>query len=287
MSRFELIAAALLLAAFVWLWRRRHRPEAAAPEDPPEQWDFYPEILGGEPASIVVDLALRDPSARPEAPWLVTIDLDMKDPDDHGMGSAEEVARLGPVEDGLQKLLETNFEGRPVGRIRGGGSWRLFVYLPTTDGVADAVSSFVRNGPGVTCSVRAEQDPAWRVYDSVLAPDEERLRWMLDRRVVDRLEEAGDALDTPRPVDHHLEFPTREARVAFLKAIDGEGFAVTDEAFTNVEPRPYTLSLQRTDPVALEAIHRVVARLQKVAHELGGDYDGWGAPVVTPPRVLH
>lgn len=289
MTPSELIAAALLLAASVWLWRRRSRPSspAKAPGRPSAHWDFYPDLQGGKPVSVVVDLSLRDPSARPDAAWLVTIDLAMDDPGDDGMGTDEQAARLGAVEDELQILLETEFEGRHVGRIRGAGSWRVFAYLPSTAGVAEAVASLVRKSAGVGCSVSAALDPVWRVYDSVLSPDEERLRWIINRRVVAQLEAAGDALDTPRPVEHHLEFPAREARSAFLKGIANEGFAVINEGFTNVEPRPYTLALQRRDPVALESIHQLVVRLQQAAHQVDGDYDGWGAPVVLAPRVLH
>jgi hypothetical protein len=44
---------------------------------------------------------------------------------------------------------------------------------------------------------------------------------------------------------------------------------------------PFTLQVQRVEPVNLDAINENVLTLMEIAEENGGTYDGWECPVTT------
>lgn len=126
-------------------------------------------------------------------------------------------------------------------------------------------------------------DPDWGYYREFLLPDEERRRWMEDRRIVDVLREHGDALMTPRPVEHWIFFKTPGAREAFIASARSLGFAVESTSEGEGET-PFGLQVTREDAVELGHIHDVVMQLVELAVAHGGDYDGWETPVLVEFR---
>jgi hypothetical protein len=94
-----------------------------------------------------------------------------------------------------------------------------------------------------------------------------------------RLEEQGDSLTKPRPVDHNLYFPTAEARAAFLGQVAPLGFSVAGQRDHAQRELPFQLELVHTSAVELATIHAVVIDLAERAEALDGEYDGWGCVV--------
>ena len=242
------------------------------PDPTPPDWDFYPCRVDGEPASILVDLSLAaavGPEGPPEAgdPALGTTLYVVRlvrgeDPDEAGrLGSLEERLTAGAVAAGL----------RPVGRLRTAATWQPSYMGPA--GAQDALGSLARElfAPREHDLVY-QADPTWSYYRAFLHPDPERLRWIRDRRLVDRLVELGDDPTVPRRVDHVLDLPDAAARTA------AAGEAI-DLGFDAVDPDPdddRRLELRRVHRVALDEVHGVVMGLDALAARHGGRYDGWG-----------
>jgi regulator of RNase E activity RraB len=99
-----------------------------------------------------------------------------------------------------------------------------------------------------------------------------------DQLVLDQLHKAGSDLSRPHPVEFFLYFPGQDAADQAAVQILNAGLEVTvrrsakgDEwlcfAIKNIVPELAILQKIRTDFDALAA-------------RLGGDYDGWGTPVV-------
>jgi hypothetical protein len=126
-------------------------------------------------------------------------------------------------------------------------------------------------------------EPDWDQYLGLLYPSDSNLQRMFNRRVLESLEEHGDVHETPRQVDHWLEFPSEAARVACRDTLVAIEFKVEDE-FLGEGPGdelPHTLVVSRVDSVDSHTINGITLELARVAEQHGGRYDGWESPVTT------
>lgn len=289
------LAGVVVVVGF-FLTRRRNDAATRRAESPVEHgsnaghWEFYLGQVNDAPASITVDLALRDTSARPDAPVRLSVLLKMRDPADHGMGTAEDADSLRPVENRLEAQLRTRVEARMIGRIRGQGRWQIHFHVPSAEAAKSAgalVAEDLGRAPGLEWETAIALDPTWSFYDRVLAPDDERMQWILDRHVVEQLMKAGDPLTEARRVDHWVYFPTAAARTAFKKAIADRGFTVDVEHDEGADEHRFALQLHRIDSVDHDDIHAVAMEIKEAAESVGGDYDGWETMVLKGAQSVH
>ena len=125
--------------------------------------------------------------------------------------------------------------------------------------------------PGrVGCYVQSKPDHEFSYLNEFLLPDDERMQWIMDRRVCEQLEEHGDDHSVPRPVDHFLDCEG-EPPQALIDAATKLGF--------EVQPSEGSLQLVKIHSVELDAIHDIVMQLRELAEAHGAEYDGWGCPV--------
>ena len=199
----------------------------------------------------------------------------MKDPGEHGAGTGSEQERFSPVEDELARQtaqLGIYF----VSRMRNQERWQLTIYGPP--GLSESFDTLVsKNG---AFESGAQPDGDWGYYFHFLSPDHEQWNWIMDRRVVDQLASHGDALRTPRQVDHTGIFPDRESADRFTEAVASMGFEIR-----SLEQQPdapeVVVQFRRGDPVTLGHINAVASDLRQIAQQHSGDYDGWGCQVVS------
>jgi hypothetical protein len=234
-----------------------------------DDFDFYPCLVDGAPASIYVNMRYESaPPATHDTRY--TIAVLMREPGEHGIGTADEAAALNLVEEAL--MARAFVQGLTyVGRLRSKGVWEVTFYGPR--GHLPPLRALATERAGdrrVAAIMNPEAD--WTYYRELLLPDAERRQWMDDRRMVQILGEQGDHPATPRRVDHRLAFPDTDARDKFLGAAIAAGFTVdTDELVVRAH---------RMDPIELDHIHDVVMTLVDAATPLGGRYERWEAGIV-------
>lgn len=242
--------------------------------------DFYPCFVDDQPASIFLNLRHEHEPPPSSCSTLYTILIRMLDAGEHGMGTAEEAEVLSPVEDALSAAADAKLGMIFVGRLRGSGIWQITMYGPAEQ--REALEVLVR-GLAIAdrrCEITARPDAAWRYYRETLLPDAERRQWMEDRRVVETLEDHGDALSIPRRVDHWAAFETPAACQQFVEAVSAHGFVLDS---TTESEGVFGAHVYRTDPVALAHIHEVVMTLWEIADDVDGSYDGWETSVERSP----
>jgi len=250
------------------------------PSDIPDEWEFYPCLVDDAPASILLNMWYRGNFEEIAFEQLYYGRIEMLDGDEHGMGSKDEASALFGVEDVISSEL-ASVGLFNVGRLRNTGGWQLTFYGPDghDDDVQRAFAAVVKEREFTTGS---KHDPDWTYYHEFLYPDRERLQWIANRRQVQTLEEHGDLLDTDRPVDHYVYFPTTEAREQFIASLPVNGFPTSKRTdHSGDQSEAYGVEITRVDPVELGHIHDVVMDLAILAEKFGGDYDGWGAPIVS------
>lgn len=250
------------------------RAEAAMDGD----WDFYLAKVDDAPASILLDLSLKGKHKHSGKSTLYAVQIDMVYPDHHQMGSSTEMEVLGPIEDAVVEEVAL-LTLRYIGRLRNNGFWQLTFMGPEAqqESVREIASKHL-TPVDRTFEIIAQSDPTWSYYLDFLYPNEERMIWIQDHRVVQALQREGDTLQKPRPVEHSLYFPNSQSRAAFLKKAAALGFHYTEFVSENAE-RSFGLTLSRVDSVKLEEIHEVTILLTSLAEQFQGAYDGWETTV--------
>jgi len=246
-----------------------------------DDWDFYPCRVDDAPGSIFLNLALAHQLGVLEEDTLYAVAIRMAECDAHGMGSADEAEVLHPVEDALVSALTA--QGLCfVGRLRNHGLWQVtFMGPPDHEPHVERLAGAHLDPLPRSFSIVAKHDPEWTYYSDFLFPNEERMRWIQDRRVVDALQREGDPLTASRRVDHWIYFPDSESQAAFVSAAAEAGFQALEPRGTAPD---FAVQVHRIDAVQLESIHEVTTFLADLAARFDGDYDGWETEVEAEPR---
>ncbi len=238
-----------------------------------DDWDFYPCRIDDYEAAILLDLRYDGQPPPPEATTLYRVRIPMRDPDDHGMGTAGEVTAMNELEVGFIAELQRGGELLYVARLRTRADWELVFYGAPERGPAIQAIRDVFVGRRTYLDVRP--DPEWGYYREFLLPDDERRRWMADRRLTEVLAQDGESLTTPRRVDHWAHFATAQARDEFVRGVLDVGFELQRAAEVAGKRLPFGAQVYRDDAVDLDHIHDVAMQLVAMAVGLGGEYEGW------------
>lgn len=237
------------------------------------EWDFYPCRVDGEPASILINLRFRYEDPAEQNDHVHHAFVRMREAGPQGLGTRAEMERLTPLEDAVFDRVE-QAGAQPVGRLRYQGVWQLSAYGPKELPWATWIAELV----GADVEVQCHADPDANYLNDFLLPDDERLQWIMDRRVCDQLREHGDDASSPRPVEHFVEYE-HAAPPGLVDAIRELGFDVTDGG--------QGLECVKVHTVELETVHEIVMELSAVADRFDAAYSGWGAPVTKAGTAMN
>ena len=84
---------------------------------PPPFYSLINTSIGGDPAVVVVNSALRGFEHRYRFPWHLRITIECKLVTDNGMPTSEEVAILESIEDGVTEALQRNSNATFLARV--------------------------------------------------------------------------------------------------------------------------------------------------------------------------
>ena len=258
-----------------------------------ESWEFYECVIDDERAFVALDLAFHDEGPDPVRPVSVRVTVPLLSPREDGLPSSEERPRLDAIED----LVRAEFEKAgavQVGRASFGGAVRHFFYARSEDDARIVAARCTELVGDRELEVGGYEDPEWEQYFDFLYPNVLGWQYIQDRRVLDALRENGDALETPRQIDHTAFFATPAARETFRAAVAERGFRIdgTEDAEAGREGREGgegEQGEQGEQPYAIRFSHElapldifpVTIELVTLAGELDGSYDGWGCMVVS------
>ncbi len=248
-----------------------------------DDWDFYFARVNDAVASIFVDLGIRPDVPSEKRPWLLWVGVDMLSPRDDGLSSTEEAPTLHAIGEALDAAVSAACGAQLVGRVTGGRRREFFFYAEEPGEIETAATRALQAFTGYAAETRSVYQPEWDTYLELLYPSASNLQRMSNRRTLEELAERGDVHETPRKVDHWLDFPDEAARAACrdtLLAIEFalEGEYASDEADAKL---PYSLVMSRVDSIDSHTINGITLELARLAEEHGGRYQGWESPVAS------
>ncbi len=242
-------------------------------------FDFYPAAIDGRRASIVVDLAAPDHAPVAGCGALVTVRVAMLHPREDGLRDAVELEPLRELEDVVVPALEEGVSAIPVGRLMVNGVLVFYAYAPddTTDVAVTVALAGVDPGP-YTLRTAVAPDPEWQLLRELLAPDPYARQAIWNRRLLVQFAAQGDDPSAIREIDHVVLFPTAEAAQTAAEALSAAGYRVDPPV---AEDDSVRLEFHRDESLADGAADTFVEQVLDLVLPLGGDYDGWGASVMT------
>jgi hypothetical protein len=104
-------------------------------------------------------------------------------------------------------------------------------------------------------------------------------QFALDRAQIENRRILGDDLARPREVEHFAYLPSSEAALTAASRLRSSGFNTS-----TVDGERHALLASRIDAVDEESARAFVREVVGVVEPLGGEYDGWGAPVLVARR---
>ncbi|HVW02505.1 MAG TPA: DUF695 domain-containing protein [Planctomycetaceae bacterium] len=246
-----------------------------------DHWDFYFAHVNDKPASLFVDLGIRESVPDPERPWLLWAWIYFQHPRDDGLSSSEEAETLSDIEDALNEAVENGVDGALAGRITTDGRREFYYYGPSFAGFEDAIARGMERFAGYRWEAGSQQDPDWNQYLDLLYPGPRDWQRISNRHVIEQLQSSGDPLEKERPVQHWAYFPDEATRAQFVATIQPLGFSITSQEVLEDEEHPlrYSVGCERVDHVDWDSINAVTLELFELANSLGGNYDGWGTSV--------
>jgi cytosine/adenosine deaminase-related metal-dependent hydrolase len=99
-----------------------------------------------------------------------------------------------------------------------------------------------------------------------------------DQLVLDQLKKAGSKLDKPHPVEFFLYLPTEEKARQAAELVKKEGCTVHVELGAD-KKKWLCFATKKMVPKHAE-LERLRKRFDAICAKFGGEYDGWGTPVI-------
>jgi hypothetical protein len=223
-------------------------------------------------------------------PWLLWVFVDLQTPSVDGLSTQEEAPTLHAIGEALDAMISPACGAQLVGRITGAGRREFYFYAEEPGPLDEAVGNAMKAFASYTHECGSTLQPDWEQYIDLLYPSDSNLQRMFNRRVLETLEERGDVHETPRQVDHWLEFPDESARAACRETLLAIEFKLEDE-FVSDDPAQlmsHSLVMSRVDSVDSHTINGITLELARLAQQHGGRYDGWESPVTrTVAQTTH
>ena len=101
-----------------------------------------------------------------------------------------------------------------------------------------------------------------------------------NQQVLDALRSAGETFVRVREIDHFAYFPDEAKRMAFVAKCRTLGLQLRNLSKSKKSSNRYGVQLVQADIPTSQVMDDVTTQLAKLAEECGGEYDGWGCPVV-------
>lgn len=247
------------------------------------QWDFYQCRLNGKPASVYLDMGLKQaaPDARRHALLVVRVLLRAPDPG-NGMSTDAEYDALVAIEDQLAQAFKEDFGAVYAGRITTDGRREFFFYSAGAGNVGGIARAALSQFAGYRVEAWGQADPLWKQYLEVLYPKGRALRWISDKAVIEALAARGDQLALARPIRHFSYFESASQRAEFSRSVENAGFAVSSVSDTGraADARPFGVVYELAQAPSLQVVSETTALLMQLSEKHGGTYDGWECEVV-------
>lgn len=247
-----------------------------------DHWEFFPCQLGEHKAFIFYNHGIREQINELDLPVCAEFCIDFKEPRGDGLPDDGETDDLTALEDRLAaELLQIG--GVYVGRISVGGIRHFYAYVDATSAQIDALAAKLTVTTPYSVKGSASSDPDKSTYWHTLYPTKADWQMIQDLKVIEKLEQDGNPLDTARRIDHLAYFDDMRGADQFKAWLEAEGFDVDWMSRPDDKEDLLGISFSHVCRPMLGDVTQHTYKVCTKTEELGGRYSGWGAR--TEPRL--
>ena len=99
-----------------------------------------------------------------------------------------------------------------------------------------------------------------------------------DAEVIEQLRLAGSDISKPHPIEFFLYFPTATAADAACDVLRSQNFTASAQPSTSTSD--FVCLATKSLIPTVEELNRLTTEFDSLAAKFGGEYDGWGSPVI-------
>jgi uncharacterized protein (TIGR01619 family) len=246
-----------------------------------EEWDFYMLNVDDKIASIYLDLGLKSVAPISGKGNIFWVSINMNNPREDGLSSQEESGKLWEIEDLIVEKINSNHDVVYVGRLTNNNHRDIYFYFGEDKLIDKTLSDCMVKFPNYEYDFGIKENDKWESYFNFLYPSSISYQSIMNRRVLDYMEEQGDKLEKERQVDHWIYFKSEKERSQYEIEVQKKGFKITSKNSDSENGEiKYQLVISREDKVSRNEIDSFTIELWEMANKLNGDYDGWEAPLI-------
>lgn len=118
-------------------------------------------------------------------------------------------------------------------------------------------------------------DKKWRYFSENLLPKDLSNEFFVNHEYLAQLAQSGDALKTPRNIQHWFYFNSLKRRTKFIDRAKVLDFSIDSLNYKKEKRYPYQAVVSRKDSVDPKHISFVTKLLKQLSQRSYGKYDGW------------
>ena len=244
-----------------------------------ENWMVYPCLMGDHQAWISYDHAVGDYIDKMTGRQMLGMMVELKNPHENGMPSADEVEELEKVDDVIDRYMRMH-NGCYAGRITVDGARHYRCYVAWPEELIIDMLQQIQVETGYEPGYYLEDDMDRKAYWEDLFPD--RISWEVCQniRLIETIRESGDDLETPRHIDHFIYFDSEEKAQDFIAWAEQSEYELESAGPSEDESPRFLVRLGHQCSLELFEISGHTIALLEAADQFGGEYDGWETEVV-------
>ncbi|MEN4053174.1 MULTISPECIES: DUF695 domain-containing protein [Sulfurimonas] len=228
--------------------------------------EFFRRIEDGN--EIIIEADLNAYGYSNKYAWLLSVFIKFDASDETQEGFEEYLE----TKESLIIALEHDKKAKYVGSRMLDGWSELYFYADDSKGLDKLVANILTPSNYVYES-HTVRDSKWDFHHKNLTPNELELAHIQSDKIIYLLEEEGDDLELPRPVEHYVSFDTPTQKERFLESLNEKQFTFKDEISSDEFENG--IALVREHAVTQNGVKEVVEELFAMIKEENGYYEGW------------
>lgn len=149
-------------------------------------------------------------------------------------------------------------------------------YVKDTTNLRDEINTVLeRDFSNKTNYLVIKPDKKWTYFSENLLPTDLSNDFFINHEYLTQFAQNGDALNTPRKINHWFYFNRNKRRIKFVEKAKVLNFAIDSVVYKKEKRYPYQAVISRKDSVHPKNISLITKVLKQLSQRYYGKYDGW------------
>ncbi len=239
-----------------------------------ESWETYVKKVDKHLMEVTVNMDLY--FSRPNYKNLLIVATKTRDCYKNGFPKPNGLEDFYTFSDSLAYKIDKLTKNKLAGIITYKCTGFDIYYVKDTTNIRSTLDKTIqRNFAGKKNYLTIKSDRKWQYFSETLLPSDLSNEFFVNHEYLTQLVQSGDALDTPRKINHWFYFNSLKRRTKFIDKSKVLNFSADSLAYKKEKRYPYQVVLSRKDSVAPTNISAITKILRQLSQRYYGKYDGW------------